>query len=175
MVTLLKNEEDIDVFDNIHDNGHKKSVDFANHLDSIETDDHDNIICRDTNVSSESRKRKIAHTFPQEKEKILKLPSDEVIFVDSDDELMKTHVFSPSESWQDKHEENSPREETLASVLSRIKNEGKHSQHIEALVAVSSQIELLSKEKVAALKTRVKTEMDDLCEEKKVWSCSTTN
>ena len=130
MVTLLKDEVDIDVFDNIHDNGHKKSVDLADHLDSIETDDHDNIICRDTNVSSESRKRKIVHTFPQEKEKISKLPSDEVIFVDSDDELMKTHVFSPSESCQDKHEENSPREETLASVLSRIKNEGKHSQHV---------------------------------------------
>ena len=139
-------------------------MDLADHLDSIETDDHDNIICGDANVSSESRKRKIAHTFPQEKQKISKLPSDEVIFVDSDDELMKTHVFSPSESWQGKHEENSPCEETLATVLSRIKNEGK--QHVEALVAVSSQIELLSKEKVAALKTRVKTEMDDLCEEK---------
>ena len=70
-----------------------------------------------------------------------------MIFVDSDDELMNTHVFSPSESCQDKHEENSPREETLATVLSRIKNEGKHSQHVEALVAVSSQIELLSKKK----------------------------
>ena len=97
MVTLLKDEVDIDVFDNIYDNAHQKSVDLADHLDSIETDDHDNIICRDSNASSESRKRKIAHTFPQEKEKISKLPSDEVIFVDSDDELMKTHVFSPSE------------------------------------------------------------------------------
>ena len=104
MVTLIKVEVNIDVFDNIHDNGHKKSVDFANHLDSIKTDDHDNMICCGTNVSSESRKRKIAHTFPQEKEKISRLPSDEVMFVDSDDELMKTHVFSPSESWQDKHE-----------------------------------------------------------------------
>ena len=145
MVTLLKDEVDIDMFDNIYDNAHQKSVDLADHLDSTETDDHDNIICRDTNVSSESRKRKIAHTFPQEKEKMSKLPSDEVIFVDSDDELMNTHVFSPSESWQDKHEENSPREETLATVLSRIKNEGKHSQHVDALVVVSSQIELLSK------------------------------
>ncbi len=177
--------EEIDICNpNFDDSSRVGILGLDSHLDAMETDvvasdkQYDvgdcDVICDyviDHKISPESRKRKIVSNVFEEKQAILsKMPSDEDISITSDDELMRTHVFSPGgETWQDKCElEDTQPPETFAAVLSRIKNEVKHVQHVQTLVAVSSRVEFEAMDEgtVATVRSRVEIEMNNLRDEK---------
>ncbi|CAB4007144.1 Hypothetical predicted protein, partial [Paramuricea clavata] len=150
--------------------GHLKSVDLSNQFDTVETDliasnnddvgdsDVDFDDTTDHNISSESRKRKIKS----------RTVSDEEACMSSGDELMTTHVFSPGVSWQNEHEvDDSQREETLATVISRIKSEVNDFQDVGTLVAVKPEVEDSQyEETIANARSRAKHEVEDVPNEK---------
>lgn len=156
--------------DYVDHGGHLKSVGLGNQFDTVETDliasnnddvgnsDVDFDDTTDHNISSESRKRKIKS----------RTVSDEEACMSSGDELMTTHVFSPGVRWQNEHEvDDSQREETLATVISRIKSEVKDFQDVGTLVAVKPEVEDSQyEETIANARSRVKHEVEDVPNEK---------
>lgn len=168
--SLVNSDSHVGILDYV--DGHTPAVDTLNDPDQIETD----VLANDCSLDEVCLiDHVIDHSDSDFQDEAM--VSNERLAVPSqindgttnsdDDELIYTHVFSPGPAWQPENNiQESPHDETFASVILQLESEAKSLKHVETLVAVSPNVSrevngLQDGESLANVNLRIRREIDD--------------